>query len=61
MCWVLNMSEFLIFVNFSKYDRVLDMRWDAIMDKLSIFLDFQYANFLHMYMLHKVLNMSEDS
>ena len=61
MCWVLNMSEFLIFVNFSKYVRVLDMRRDAIMEELSIFQDFQYASFLYMYVLHKVLNMSEDS
>ena len=60
MCWVLNMSEFLIFSNFCKYDRVLDMRRDAIMEELSIFQDFQYASFLHMYVLHKVLNMSED-
>ena len=57
----LNMSEYLIFVNFSKYDRVLDMHRDAIMEELSIIQDFQYASFLHMYVLHKVLNMSEDS
>ena len=57
----LNMSEYLIFVNFSKYDRVLDMHRDAIMEELSIIQDFQYASFLNMYVLHKVLNMSEDS
>ena len=33
MCQVLDMSEFLIFVNFRKYDRVLNMRRDAIMEK----------------------------
>ena len=57
---VLNMSEFLIFMNFRKYDRAVDMRQDAIMEELRIFQDFQYASFLHMHVLHKVLNMSED-
>ena len=33
MCQVLDMSEFLIFVNFRKYDRVLNMRRDAIMEE----------------------------
>ena len=32
MCRVLNMSEFSIFVNL--YDRVLNMRWDAVMERL---------------------------
>ena len=30
---VLNMSEFRIFKNFSKYDRVLNMCRDAIMEE----------------------------
>ena len=33
MCRVLDMSELLIFVNFRKYHRVLNMRWDAIMEE----------------------------
>ena len=33
MCQVLDLSEFLIFVNFRKYDRVLNMRRDAIMEE----------------------------
>ena len=34
MCRVLNMSEFLLFMNFRRYDRVLDMRQDTIMEEL---------------------------
>ena len=34
MCQVLNMSEFLLFMNFRRYDRVLDMRQDTIMEEL---------------------------
>ena len=33
MCQVLDLSEFLIFVNFRKYDRVLNMRRDAIKEE----------------------------
>ena len=33
MCRVLNISEFQIFVNFRKYDRVLNMRQDPIMEE----------------------------
>ena len=33
MCQVLDMSEFLIFVKFRKYDRVLNIRRDAIMEE----------------------------
>ena len=36
MCRVLNMSVFRIFVNFRKYDMVLNMCWDAIMEKFRI-------------------------
>ena len=32
MFQVLNMSEFLIFANFRKYGRVLNIRRDAIME-----------------------------
>ena len=46
MCQVLDLSEFLIFVNFRKYDRVLNMRRDAIMEEFWIFQDYEYTRFL---------------
>ena len=52
------MSEFWIFVNFRKYNRVLNMRRDAIMSGFWIFQDSEYTKFLRMQTLHKVLNMS---
>ena len=33
MCQVFHMAEFLIFVNFRKYDRVLNIRRDAITEE----------------------------
>ena len=42
-CRVLNMSELWIFVNFLKYDRVQNMRLDAIMKGLWIFLIYQIS------------------
>ena len=42
-----------------KYDRVLNMHWDAIMDEFRVFQDSEYARFLHMQALHKVLNVPE--
>ena len=48
-----------MFVNFRKYDRVLNMRRDAIMEEFCIFQEFEYARFLHIQALHKVLNMPE--
>ena len=59
MCRVLNMSEFWIFVNFLKYDRVLNMSRDAIMEGFWIFQDSEYTRFLSIPKLHKVLNMPE--
>ena len=65
MFQVLNMSELSIFVNFHKYDRddkyanITNMRRDAIMKGFWIFQDFEYARFLHMQALQKVLDMSE--
>ena len=59
MCRVLNMSEFLIFVDFCYYDRVLNMRRDLIMEGFCIFQDSGYTRLLDMQALHKVLNMSE--
>ena len=59
MCRVLNMSEFWIFVNFRKYDRVLNMCRDIIMEGFWIFQDSKYVKFLHMQALHKVLNVPE--
>ena len=56
MCRVLNMSEFWIFVNFRKYNRILNMRWDAIMRGSCILHDSEYTRFLLMQTLHKVLN-----
>ena len=44
---------------FRKYDRVLNMRRDAIMQGFWIFQDSEYANFPHMRRLHKVPNMPE--
>ena len=41
MCRVLNMLEFLIFVNFCKYDRVQNMRRDAIMEGFSEYSRFR--------------------
>ena len=57
MCQILNMSEFSIFVDFCKYGRVLNMRQDAIMEEFCIFQESEYARFLHMQALHKVLHM----
>ena len=59
MCRVLDMSELLIFVNFRKYHRVLNMRWDAIMEEFWIFSNFEYARFLRTQALQKVLNIPE--
>ena len=59
MCRVLNISEFQIFVNFRKYDRVLNMRQDPIMEEFCIFQNSKYVRFLHMQALHKLLNMPE--
>ena len=53
------MSEFRIFVDFREYFRVLNMRQDAIMKGFCIFQEFEYARFLHMQAMHKVLNMSK--
>ena len=46
MCQVLDLSEFLIFVNFRKYDRVLNMRRDAIIEEFWIFQDYEYTRLL---------------
>ena len=59
MCRVLNMSDFWIFVNFRKYDRVLNICRDIIMDGFRISQDSEYVGFLHMQALHKILNMPE--
>ena len=59
MCWVLNVPELCIFVNFCKYDRVLNMRWDAVIEGFRIFLDSDYVRYLHMQVMHEVLNMPE--
>ena len=53
------MSEFRIFVNFRKYDRVVNMRRDAIMKEFWIFLDSEHTRFIRMQALHKVLHMPE--
>ena len=59
MCRVLNRSEFCIFLIFRKYDMVLDMRREAIMEEFRIFQDSEYARFLHMQELGKVVNLPE--
>ena len=56
---VLNMPEFWIFVNYRKYDGVLNMCWDAIIGKFLIIQDSEYARFLQMQALDKVLNVPE--
>ena len=43
VCRVLNMSDFWIFVNFRKNGRVLNIRWDAIIEGFWIFQDSDYA------------------
>ena len=59
MCLVLNMSEFWIFVNLRIYDRVMNMSRDVIMEEFWIFQDSEYARFLHMQAVYRVLNMVE--
>ena len=44
---------------FHKYDTVLNMRWDAIMERVWIFQDSEYARFLFIKGLQKDLNMPE--
>ena len=51
--------EFWIFVNCRKYDRVLNMRRDAIMEGFRIFQDSEYARFLRMQASDKLLNIAE--
>ena len=48
-----------IFVNFRKYDRVLSIHRNAVIEGFSIFQDFEYARFLHMQALYKILNIPE--
>ena len=52
MSRVLSMSNFWIFVNIRKYDR------DTIMEEFWIFQDSEYAWFLYMQALQKVLNIA---
>ena len=56
MCQVLIISDLWIFINFRKYDRVLNMRCDAIKEEVWIFQD---SDFLRKQALHKVLNIPE--
>ena len=49
---VLSMSNFWIFVSIRKYDR------DTIMEEFWIFQDSEYAWFLYMQALRKVLNIA---
>ena len=56
MCRVLNTSEFWIFIIFKKKNRVLNMRWDAIMEGFWIFQDSAYVRFQRMKSLYKILN-----
>ena len=53
------MSGFKYLLNFRKYDSVLNMLRHAIMEEFWIFQDSEYAKFLHMQALRKVLNMPE--
>ena len=56
---VLNISEFWIFVNFLKYDRVLNVSQDAIMEGFWIFQRSENARCLCTQALRKVQNMPE--
>ena len=63
---VVNMLGFWIsrvtqkrFTYFCRYDRVLNIHWDAIMEGFWIFQDFEYARFLHIQALTKVQKMVE--
>ena len=53
----LNFQDYTGFSNFHKHDTVLNMHWDAITEWFWIFQDSEYARFLHMQELHKVVNM----
>ena len=57
--WVLNFQVYTGFTNFCKYGKVLNMHWDAIMEGLSIFQDFEYVRFLYVQILHEVLNIRQ--
>ena len=56
---VLNFQGCTGFTYFSKCDKVLNMREDAIMEGFWVFQKSEYARFLHMQALHKVLGTSE--
>ena len=56
---VLNFQDYTGFTYFRKYDKVLNMRWNAIIERFWIFQASTYARFLHMQAPHKVLNMPE--
>ena len=45
--WVLNISDIWIFVNFRRYDRVLNMRCDSVIEGFWILQSFEYVRFLH--------------
>ena len=56
---VLNSQVYAGFTYFCKYDGVLNMCRDAIMEVFWIFQDSEYAGFLHMQAFYKVLTISE--
>ena len=56
---LLNLQGYTWFTYFRKYERVLNMHWDAIMGGFWIFQNSKYARFLQMHGLDKVLNMPE--
>ena len=56
---ILSFQGFTEFTYFRKYDRVLNMQQDAIMEDISLFQDSKHVRFLQMQALHKVLNMLE--
>ena len=56
---VLNFHGYTRVTYFCKYNKVLNMHRDAIMEGFWIFQDSKYARFLQMQVLHKVLNMPE--
>ena len=56
---VLNFQSYTGFKYFRKYDSILNMCQDAIMEGFCIFQNSEYARFLHMQGLHKALIMPE--
>ena len=51
--------DFTEFTYFCKYDKVLNMRLDVVMEGFWVFKDYQHGRLEHMLGLRKFLNMPE--